>query len=70
MLGSTSHLDDEIYFRAEGIHFVFTNFVPLHVDTNNDAVVGMNETFVINCQYVIGHFLFHLSLMQRFSLVL
>jgi hypothetical protein len=53
-LGSTSHADDEIYFCAEGIHFMFTNFVPLHVGTNNDTVAGMNETLAINCQCVIG----------------
>ena len=50
-----SHPDHDRYFRAEGIHFVFTNFVPFHVDTNNDTVAGMNETLAINCQCIIGH---------------
>jgi hypothetical protein len=54
-LGNTSHADNERYFQAEGIHFVFTNFVPLHLDTNNDGVAGMNETLAINCQCVIGY---------------
>jgi hypothetical protein len=53
--GSTSHPDYERYFLVEGIHFVFTNFVPLHVETNNDAVAGMNERLAINCQCIIGH---------------
>lgn len=55
-LGSTSHPDNkQIYFCAEGIHFVFTNFIPLHVDMNNDTVAGMNKTLAINCQCFIGH---------------
>ena len=54
-LGTTSKYDDERYFRAEGIAFIFNNYVPFHVDTMNDTAVGMNETLAMNCQCVIGH---------------
>jgi hypothetical protein len=35
------------------IHFVFTNFVPCHIDTNNNRTAGMDETLAINCQCII-----------------
>jgi hypothetical protein len=54
-LGTTSQYYDERSFRAEGISFIFNNYVPFHLDTMNDTAVGMNETLAINCQCVIGH---------------
>ena len=54
-LGMTSHVDDEKYFRPEGIALIFNNYVPFHVDSMNDTPAGMNDTFAMNCQCIIGH---------------
>jgi RNA polymerase subunit RPABC4/transcription elongation factor Spt4 len=42
------------FFLAEGIGFIFNNFVPFHLDGMNDPSSGMNETLAINCQYLIN----------------
>jgi hypothetical protein len=48
-VGRASSRVNEKCFLAEGVAFVFNNFVPFHVDQQNDTSHGMNETLAINC---------------------
>jgi hypothetical protein len=34
------------YFLAEGVSFIFNNFISFHMDTMNDPTPGMNETLI------------------------
>jgi hypothetical protein len=52
-VGTASHQVDEKYFIAEGVAFIFNNFVPFHVDQMNDTAAGMNETLAMNCLCLI-----------------
>ena len=53
-LGISSNEINQKFFLAEGIGFVFNNFVPFHLDGMNDTASGMNETLAINCQCLIN----------------
>jgi hypothetical protein len=52
-VGRTSKRVDDNFFLAEGLAFIFNNFVPFHMDQMNDTTVGMNATLAINCQCTI-----------------
>jgi hypothetical protein len=39
----------EGFFRAEGVSFIFNNFVSFHTDTMNDPTPGMNDTLSVSC---------------------
>jgi hypothetical protein len=53
-LGVSSTELHKKFFLAEGIGFIFNNFVPFHLDGMNDPSSGMNETLAINCQCLIN----------------
>jgi hypothetical protein len=40
-------------FLAEGVSFIFNNFVSFHMDTMNDPTAGMNETLSLNTICII-----------------
>lgn len=55
-LGSKKAKNERVdsFFLAEGVSFIFNNFVSFHTDTMNDPATGMNDTLSINCSCIIS----------------